>query len=363
VRPLILFGGVVVVAIALLIVRHVHPVHRSAVTAGALPKIPYSVGISQCTFVDPSRSTKNYGTGAITPGRTLATEIRYPTVSPAAHEAESENANPARRRGPFPLVIFAHGYDLTPDTYKNLLDVWVRAGYVVAAPLFPDTNEASVDVLGKIYSPEADDANQPGDVAFVIKSVIADARTESPGCPVLHGLVAPGGAVITGQSDGAVTVDALAYAAAYRVPGTPIRAVISLSGEEYPDPDGRPTAYAATHGGPPLLVVQSATDTCNPPQNSTTLYSAIAEKDKWFLEIKNANHLPPYTGSLPAQRPAFSVVAAVTRGFIEAATGKGTFGHSFLALGNAHPGVARLSTGPTPVLPTLAMHSASCYVN
>ena len=273
------------------------------------------------------------------------------------------NANPAWRHGPFPLVVFAHGYDLTPDTYANLLDVWVKAGFVVAAPLFPDTNALTVDGLGKIFAPEADDANQPGDVAFVIKTVLADAVAPTSGCPLLHKLVVPGGAAIAGQSDGAVTVDALAYGAAYEVPGTPIRAVISLSGEEYPAPSGQPTPYASVDGGPPLLVTQSATDQCNPPQNSTTLYAAIHQSDKWFLEIDHANHLPPYTGALTSQIASFNVVSAVTTAFFRDVSSGKKIGHSFLALGNLHPAVAHLTTGGTPQLPTLEMISDTCYVN
>ncbi|HWD24000.1 MAG TPA: hypothetical protein VG368_00910, partial [Acidimicrobiales bacterium] len=274
VRPRVLFGGVVLVALALVVVRQVHPG-----TASSTPPAPhrvapvhFSVGLVSCTFTDPSRETRDYRTGALVPGRVLTTEIRYPTISPAPGLAETPGANPALRHGPFPLVIFAHGYDLTPGTYKNLLDVWVKAGFVVAAPLFPDTNAQTVDALGKIYSPEADDANQPGDVAFLVNTVLADASVKAPGCGIVHRLVKPGGAAITGQSDGAVSVAALAYAAAYQVPGVPIKAVISLSGEKYPAPSGSPTPYASVNGGPPLLVTQSSTDTCSPPQNSVALY-------------------------------------------------------------------------------------------
>jgi dienelactone hydrolase len=362
VRPAILFGGVVVVAIALLVVHRVHPPSTPTVAKRVAP-VHYSVGIVRCTFVDQSRSTKNYGTGAITPGRTLVTEIRYPTISPAPGATETASAHPARRHGPFPLVIFAHGYDLTPDTYRNLLDVWVKAGFVVAAPLFPDTNQASVDALGKVFAPEADDANQPGDVAFVVNRALADATAAQSGCPILDGLVRPGGAAITGQSDGAVTVGALAYAAAYQVPGTPIRAVISLSGGTYPAPSGKPTPYASVAGGPPLLVTQSASDTCNPPENSIALYNAVAQRDKWFLDIDHANHLPPYTGSLSAQLPAFDVVATVTKTFLTDVFSGKAITHKFLTLGNLHPTIAHLTTGASPTLPTLSMVPSTCYVN
>jgi hypothetical protein len=112
-----------------------------------------------------------------------------------------------------------------------------------------------------------------------------------------------------------------------------------------------------------LLVTQSATDQCNPPQNSTTLYSAIHQADKWFLEIDHANHLPPYTGALASQIASFKVVSAVTTTFLKDVFSGKKIGHSFLALGNLRPTVAHLTTGGTPRLPTLEMISDSCYVN
>jgi hypothetical protein len=361
----VLFGGVIVVGIVLLVVHHLHPGRSTTAAAVAKRAAPvhFSVGIARCTFTDTSRQTKEYSSGVLVPNRVLVTEIRYPTISPAPGATETSEANPARRHGPFPLVVFAHGYDLTPDTYKNLLDVWVKAGFVVAAPLFPDTNAITVDGLGKIYSPEADDANQPGDVAYLVKTVLADANPTTSNCPLLHSLVKPGGAAITGQSDGAVTVDALAYAAAYQVPGTPIKAVISLSGEKYPAPSGAPTPYASVNGGPPLLVTQSATDTCNPPQNSMALYTSVVQKNRWFLDILHANHLPPYTGALAAQRPSFDEVSSVTTAFLKDVFSAKKIPRSFLVLGNLHPGIARLTMGAAPTLPTLSMVSSTCYVN
>ena len=360
-----LFGGVIVIAIALAVVHHLHP-GRSTTSAAVAKRsrpVHFAVGIARCTFTDTTRKTKEYSTGVLAPNRVLVTEIRYPTLSPAPGVTETTRANPARRHGPFGLVIFAHGYDLTPDTYKNLLDVWVKAGFIVAAPLFPDTNAVTVDSLGKIYSPEADDANQPGDVAYLVKTVLADADPTTSECPILHNLVKPGGAAITGQSDGAVTVSALAYAAAYQVPGTPINAVISLSGQKYPAPSGAATPYASVNGGPPLLVTQSASDTCNPPQNSLALYSSIVQKNRWFLDILHANHLPPYTGALPAQRSSFDVVSSVTTTFLKDVFSGKKITHSLLVLGNRRPLIARLTTGAVPTLPTLSMVSSTCYVN
>jgi hypothetical protein len=60
-------------------------------------------------------------------------------------------------------VIFGHGFAVTPGIYTPLLQYWARAGYVVAAPIFP---------LGNANAPggpnESDLVNQPRDMSFVI---------------------------------------------------------------------------------------------------------------------------------------------------------------------------------------------------
>ena len=60
-----------------------------------------------------------------------------PGCGPAVAEVDVPGAAPARAPGPFPLVIFGHGFAVTPGPYASLLEAWARAGYVVAAPIFP----------------------------------------------------------------------------------------------------------------------------------------------------------------------------------------------------------------------------------
>lgn len=73
-------------------------------------------------FVDHTRQA-NFRNGLIRP-RVLVTYVRYP------HDD----------RAPLPLIVFGHGFATTPGMYARLLDAWARAGYVVAAPLFPVEN-------------------------------------------------------------------------------------------------------------------------------------------------------------------------------------------------------------------------------
>ena len=72
-------------------------------------------------FVDASRTVR-LPDGRRVP-RSLVTVVRYPAAG-----------------GPYPLVVFGHGFTLTPARYARLLRAWAQAGYVVAAPVFPLEN-------------------------------------------------------------------------------------------------------------------------------------------------------------------------------------------------------------------------------
>jgi hypothetical protein len=327
------------------------------------PQSVASVGIAHCTFRDASRGTYDYATGTFTPGRTLAVGIRYPARAVAGRTGptagETQGAAPAYAGAPYPTIFFAPGYDLTPGTYSELLDAWVRAGFVVVAPEFPDTDPAAV-AAARTGDPEDDIVNQPADLAFLIRQTLLMTRTADDTCLVLHGLVDAGAIGVAGQSDGGDTVAALSYShapadASLDAAGLRIRAAAVLSGSEL-----GAGPYFAIAGDPALLVVQSATDQCNPPQDSAVLYDAIVQADKWFLDIHDADHLPPYTGE---DASAFADVARVTTGFfLLELTGRVTAGG---LLGSAHSSlaVATLSTGAeAPAMASLGQESEACYL-
>src|SRR5579883_2159608 len=94
-------------------------------------------------FVDRSRSIRLPG-GREVP-RPLETVVRYPATG-----------------GPEPLVVFGHGFALTPATYAALLQTWAAAGYVVAAPVFPLENANAPG-----GPTETDLASEPRDLRFV----------------------------------------------------------------------------------------------------------------------------------------------------------------------------------------------------
>jgi dienelactone hydrolase len=286
--------------------------------------------------------------------RKLVTEIWYPALG-ASSSQPTVRARPDYGRGPFPVVVFAHGFDTLPSTYTPLLASWVNAGYVVVAPLFPDENADLISSLGdatteQLSTAESDIVNEPYDIAYVVGEVESGATgAASSGAPWLKGLVEPGKFALAGHSDGAQAVAALVYAQRQgelyattyaALPAHPF-AVVILSGSELSG------SYAAPAAAPPLLFVQSAVDECNLPSNAVTLLHDSG--GGFFLKLLDANHFGPYVG----KGRAAGIVEKTTVAFLNAAQ-SGTPSASELTSYLTPPGVAVLyAPGQTPVVPTV----------
>ncbi|HMD51811.1 MAG TPA: hypothetical protein VKG62_03790 [Solirubrobacteraceae bacterium] len=269
-------------------------------TGGATPGAPapqpasLSVGLRVVRLVDTSRTIR---VGGRTVPRTLLTYVRYPAVA-APGRIDVPNATPATASGPYPLVVFGHGFAVTPKIYASLLQRWASAGYVVAAPVFP---------LGSEGAPggpdEADVVNQPEDMRFVISRLLALNR---PGAGSLAGLIDPSQIAVAGQSDGAETALAVAYSRRFHDPR--IDAAMVFSGAEMSGIGG----YSFPRGSPPLLAVQGTADTSNEPRY-TYAYFQAAQRPKFLLRLLGAGHLPPYT----YQQPQLGIVEAASVAFLD----------------------------------------------
>ncbi len=340
----------------------VAPSRLGAATPGThqtAPATRFGVGIARCTFVDHSRPLLNYSTTPFSvrsASRTLVTEIRYPTPPRIAGPPEVAGAPAAPRSGGYPMIVFAHGYDVTPDTYAPLLDAWVQAGFVVVAPIFPDESAFAVaDQPG--VDTEDDLANEPADLAFVTRSILSISTNETSRCRVVHGLVAPSEIALAGHSDGATAVGMLAYDHgsdpqginfAHLRTGIDYRAIIILSGAK-----DSSQSYADEASRPDLLDIQSRVDQCNPFRDGVNLYNSIHQTNKWFLELQTAHHLPPFDG---VDRAAFNVASATTIRFLQLSLEGVISPPGLQALGNHRPAIARMYsglTGPSPNAPVV----------
>jgi fermentation-respiration switch protein FrsA (DUF1100 family) len=228
-------------------------------------------------FVDRSRTILLPG-GRRVP-RPVETVVRYPAAGDS-----------------YPLVVFGHGFALTPASYARLLRAWTEAGYVVAAPVFPLGNAAAPSGPN-----ESDLINQPDDMKFVITTLLAlNARSNS----VLDGKIDPSRIAAAGHSDGAETALAVAYDHRFR--DRRVRAALVLSGAALPGMGAFP------RGGPPLLAVQGTADTINSPATSAGFFE-LARRPKFLLWLLGASHLPPYT----SQQPQLGIVEQATTAFLD----------------------------------------------
>jgi dienelactone hydrolase len=259
--------------------------------AGARARGPaYAVGEAVIRLVDRSRTVVYPGRRP--EARPLTTVIRYPTGGRPS-PADVRSARPLTAAGPFPLVVFGHGFAVTPATYHRLLHAWAQAGYVVAAPVFP---------LENAHAPggpnESDLVNQPRDMRFVISTLL---RSRGP----FAGLIDPRAVAVAGQSDGGETALAVAYDR--RFEDARVRAAVILSGARLPGGALRPAS-----SGLALLATQGTADTINQPSNTYAFVDAIG-RPKFLLRLIGAGHLPPYAG----QQPQEGVVERVTTAFLD----------------------------------------------
>jgi dienelactone hydrolase len=254
-----------------------------------------AVGVRHETLVDSSRPTPANGSSPGHPGRTLETTVFYPAQGPAGAAPVADA--PADRRGaPYPLIVFAHGFDSNLSGYQVLLSQWAAAGYVVAAPLFPLTVDSAAG------GPDlADFANQPADLSFVITQVLdQSARAGDP----LSGLVDPHHIGAAGHSLGGVTILGLVADTCCR--DARVNAAVVMSGDAISFPTGTVDFGSA----PPLLFVHGNADPVVPYSSSIDAFNN-AHAPKGLLTIRGGDHGSPVRPS----GIAFPSVVRTTVGF------------------------------------------------
>ena len=235
----------------------------------------HAIGILTETFVDTQRSTVAWGPNPQKPSRTLVTTIFYPATGSPSSRSPGIGATPDRSGGPYPLIVFAHGLGSDPLQYEKLLSYWAAAGFVVAAPLFPLTNDHTPG------GPDAGDVvNQPGDMSFVITSVIdASAHPNS----VLSSLVNPNEVGAAGHSNGAITT--LGLIANTCCKDQRVKAAVVMAGDEVSFSGG---TYEMANA-PPLLLVHGTADQLLPYPLAIGMFNA-ARGPKGLLTIQGGGH-------------------------------------------------------------------------
>lgn len=275
-RPAII-AGLVLLSAPLLSATLLAAAARSSAD-GSTAGPPFPVAIHTITILE-HRELRLPG-GRMEP-RTLRTYVRYP-VGGAGH---------------YPLVVFAHGLDITPHPYARLLNAIAEQGFVVASPIFPLTNP---DAPGGVD--EKDILNQPGDLSAVITRLIQASRR--PGDP-FTGLINGQEVAVAGQSDGAITALLSAYNVPYR--DSRVKAAVIMSGAA-----PKVGSYDFAPGSPPLLATQGTADTRNLPKNTYKFFRRAA-RPKFLLKLLGAGHLPPYT----TEQPQLAIVERTVVAFLD----------------------------------------------
>jgi dienelactone hydrolase len=227
-----------------------------ATTAAPPAKAPaqtFAVGVSQFTF---SRA-----------GRTLRTLVFYP---------KSGNGPAAGR---FPLVLWSHGLHGSPEGYQGVSQKIAAAGFVVAAPAYPFTNDKANPFN------QNDMANQPADASAVITEVLKlDAKAGEP----LAGHIETSRVGAAGHSAGGYTTAGL-------LSGTTrdarLKGGIIVSGGGM----GGKFSGAAT----PVLFIHGDADATVPYSSGKSLYDACSWP-KGFLTLLGGDHGASLFGSTPA---------------------------------------------------------------
>ncbi len=240
------------------------------------------------TFVDPTRSTPARGGTPAATSRTIATTIYYPTTLAPTAASPAPPAAP----GPFPLIVFAHGYAIDAAAYAPLLEDLAAGGFVVAAPDFPGTSTAYAG--GALRS---DSLEQPADISFVITSMINLSTAPGP----LSNSVNPAAVGDSGQSDGGVTAAAAAYNTCCIDPRIKASSILTggafgFDGQWFPP------------GTPPVLFIHATDDEVNPYGASTSMF-AQAQAPKYLMTIEGGSHLEVYVDPPWEQHVAATMVA------------------------------------------------------
>ncbi len=293
-----------------------------------------------CTFVDTARSVPDFATR---PPSTYAKVRSLPTAL-----FLSRTSQPVER----PLILFASGYDSYPSIYSPLLSAWARAGFVVAAPIFPDENPGAVAT--QRANTEGDLANEPADMAYVGRALEAASLHRSSSCPAIYRSIDPKAVLVSGHSDGAVAAAALAFGVGTDPQGasdSALRsgfalrgAMIFSGGEDGLGPYGAPAPQL------PLLMVQSAGDHCNPERDAVALYRATPVEERFFLLLRSAQHRAPFDGT---DVPAFNLVSSTSIRFAKLAARGAQIGAGFVAFGDRSPATGSIFIDP-PVTTALS---------
>lgn len=207
----------------------------------------YLTGTRTVTFIDPARSN-----------RSIPTDLYYPANTAGA------NVPLAAGTDSFPVVVFGHGFTITPSAYAKLADSLARSGYIVALPNTETGLAPSHDNFGK-------------DIAFLASAIPAQSFVSTS---FLYQRVWQRSAVAGHSMGGGCSFLAAAS-------GRPeIKALFNFAAAET-----NPSAIgAAASVNVPTLIFSGSNDCIVPPSTQQSMYTAVIASCKTYLNITGGTH-------------------------------------------------------------------------
>lgn len=203
-KVLLMIAAVVVIA-AIYVLNPILPTPTGPQSAALYA--PGDLGLSSepLALIDNTRATLANGEFPGQAFRALNGEVWFP-----------DN----RDQGPYPLIVYSHGFMSSVSEAEYLVEFLVPKGYVVAAVDYPLSNGGSPG------GPTVNDViNQPGDASFVLDHLLARNTTEGDS---LFGMIDPQRIAAAGLSLGGLTSQLAAFHRDVRDPR--FAAAVSIAG-------------------------------------------------------------------------------------------------------------------------------------
>jgi predicted dienelactone hydrolase len=243
----------------------------------------FNLIVSERTWIDTSRTIPR------TPQRELRTVIWD-----------------AGARAPQPLLILAHGFGGLPEKFDALARAIASAGFLVAAPAFPLTNQ---NAPGGHEGGLGDFRNQPADVSFIITQLLA--ANDDPDDDLFE-RIDPLQIALLGHSLGGVT--ALASARKDCCFDPRIKALIAVA----------PLVMLflnqfgadSISEGPPTLIIHGKADSVIPLQSSIDLYGQLGGP-KFLIGLTDVDHSEALESQEQPPPPARGAAEAATIAFLQ----------------------------------------------
>jgi pimeloyl-ACP methyl ester carboxylesterase len=223
-------------------------------------------------FVDTSRPLISGG-DTLDQARRLPTTVWHPEAA-----------------GVYPLVVFAHGYEVGPLTYARFCAMLASLGFVVAAPSFPLADESRGNGLDR-----SDIPNEAGDINFVI----AQLRGSDP-------TISNDPVTVIGHSDGATA--ALIVAERQGDMNPAVGAVVAIA------PDALTNDLGTNP--PPVLIIHGTDDPIASFADGQGNFERFSGS-RFLLALDGADHLAPIVGDTPWTPVLDRAVGLFLAGIIE----------------------------------------------